>query len=78
MTRVNTISDVFGIWGSLADMAEATGRSHWTVQKWSQRKSIPSDAWPDLIAAARREGKKLTAEQLLSMHGAPMRRASGE
>jgi prophage antirepressor-like protein len=78
MTRVNTITDVFEIWASLADMAEAIGRSHWTVQKWSQRKSIPSDAWPDLIDAARRKGKKLSAEQLLSMHGSSMRRASGE
>jgi hypothetical protein len=78
MTRVNTITDVFKIWDSLADMAEAIGRSHWTVQKWSQRKSIPSDAWPDVIAGARREGKKLSAEQLLSMHGTSLRRASGE
>jgi hypothetical protein len=78
MLRVSTITDIFKIWGSLAEMAEAIGRGHWTVQKWSQRKSIPSDAWPDVIAAARRKGKKLSAEQLLSMHGTSLRRASGE
>lgn len=65
---MNTITDVFRIWGSLAEMAEAIGRTHWTVQKWSQRKGIPVDAWPEVISAARRKGKKLSAEQLLSMH----------
>lgn len=75
MARVSTITDVFKIWGSLAEMAEAIGRGHWTVQKWSQRKSIPSDAWPEVISAARRKGKKLSAEQLLSMHESARRSA---
>jgi hypothetical protein len=76
MARVSTITDVFKIWNSLAEMAEAIGRTHWTVQKWSQRKGIPLDAWPDVISAARRKGKKLSAEQLLSMHERSRRSAA--
>lgn len=74
---VTTFNELFQLWDSIPEMAEAVGKTHWSVKKWKQRGRIPSDDWPAVIAAARAKGKKLSAEQLLSMHGST-RRASGE
>lgn len=73
---MSTISDLFKLWGTIQEMADAVDESHWTVAKWKQRKSIPSGAWPKVISAARRKGKKLSADDLLSMHESPARAAS--
>lgn len=67
---MKSVNDVFRIWDSTVDMADDVGESHWTVSKWKQRKRIPQSAWMAVVQAAQRRGKKLTAENLLLMHGA--------
>lgn len=63
-----TLEKLFEIWDSATELAGDIGESHWAVQKWKQRGRIPSDAWPRVISAARRKGKKLSADDLLVMH----------
>lgn len=65
---MQTLDDVFGTWETLTAMAIAVGRNRATVEKWRERGRIPQDHWPDVIAAVRKKGKQLRADQLLSMH----------
>jgi len=67
---VNTIDDIFKCWDTIAQMAEAVGEGQWKVQKWKQRGRIPQDSWAAVITAAKRKGKHLSADKLLSMHDA--------
>jgi hypothetical protein len=78
MTRVSTITNLFGLWKTIPEMAEAIGESHWTVEKWKQRRRIPNGYWPAVISAARLKGKRLTADDLLAMHStkAPVKAAA--
>lgn len=65
---MDSVNEVFSIWKTVPQMAEAVGVTHWTAQKWKTRGRIPQTAWPALISAARAKGKDLSAEALLSMH----------
>lgn len=77
LSHMRTIDEVFDEWDTLTAMAADVGWTRDAVEKWKERKSIPSRAWPAVIAAAKARGKRLSAEQLLSMHRAATRRASG-
>lgn len=72
---MSTISDLFKLWDTITQMADAVDESHWAVAKWQQRGRIPSAAWPKVISAARRKGKKLSADDLLAMHESTRRSA---
>jgi hypothetical protein len=59
-----TIDEIFGMWGSVADMSRALDMPYQTVSKWQQRQRIPSSAWEPIIEAARLKKHYLTFEQL--------------
>lgn len=52
------------IWPKIADLAADLGKPYPTVAAWKQRGRIPADYDLDIIAAAKRRGKRLTLEQL--------------
>jgi hypothetical protein len=62
------ILDLFSFWKTVPELADEIGASHWTVQKWKQRRRIPVDAWAAVILAAKKKGKDLTTDDLLAMH----------
>ena len=68
------LGEVFDWWDTLPQMADDIGTSHGRVKKWRQRERIPDEYWQDLMSAARRKGKKLSADDLLVMHS---RRSGG-
>lgn len=57
---MNELSDVFGIWPSLAQMARDIGKDYQTVAKWAQRNRIPPESWDLVIVAASRKEISLT------------------
>lgn len=65
---MNTLTELFACWASIAEMADDLGENQWRVQKWKQRGRIPVEVWQAVIDAVQRKGKDLTAEQLLAMH----------
>jgi hypothetical protein len=65
---MKTLGDIFGCWDTLTEMASDTGHPVERVKKWRQRDQIPNKAWPDVLSAVRRKGKKLSADDLLVMH----------
>lgn len=52
-------SIVAGLWGSNSAFARAIGKTHSTTQKWLQNGAIPAEYHADIVAAARRDGKRL-------------------
>jgi hypothetical protein len=65
---VKNLSDIFDCWETIPEMATDVGVHEWNVSKWKQRGSIPRDAWTPVLAALKRKGKKLSADDLLAMH----------
>lgn len=65
---MQTISDVFGIWDCLADMAREIGHPYDNVAKWKQRSAIPSHAWRDVIRAAAVRSRVVTPAELLFLN----------
>ena len=66
---------IFAIWGQLTDMAHDLDLPYQTVAKWKQRGRIPSEAWADVIEAAKFKGRTITFEQLASAN--PERKSAG-
>jgi hypothetical protein len=64
----NPLTPVFSIWPSMVELAADIDESHWTVNKWWQRKRIPQDYWGKIVVAAKRKGKHLSADDLLAAH----------
>lgn len=52
------------IWPKVADLAADLRKPYQTVAAWKQRGRIPADYDLDLIAAAKRRGKRLTLAEL--------------
>ena len=65
----------FGWFESIPELADLVDESHWTVSKWKQRRSIPSEYWAAVIRAAKTKGKDLSADDLLAMHDRARRSA---
>jgi hypothetical protein len=61
---MKSIAEVFQAWPSTAAAARDFGLPYEMVCKWRQRGRIPAHAWRDVVAAARRRGKRLTHETL--------------
>jgi hypothetical protein len=61
------LQDIFSIWDSIADAAREFDVPYYRVAKWHQRGSIPSAFWPQVIAAAERKGRKVTADELMRL-----------
>ena len=52
-------------WGSNSAFARAIGRTHSTTQKWLLSGNIPPSEHETIVEAARRDGKKLKAVELV-------------
>lgn len=52
------------IWPKIADLAADLGKPYQTVAAWKLRGRIPADYDLDLIAAAKKRGKRLSLEDL--------------
>lgn len=61
----DSFHDLIERWPTTADLAEDLGEKPWTVQKWKQRNSIPSDRWLDLLVCAKRRKIKLKEVDLV-------------
>lgn len=71
---IRSVGDIFCIWETLPEMAADVDESHWTVSKWKQRDSIPQEYWAAVVDAAAKKGRKLSADDLLRMHGSAVSR----
>ncbi len=69
--------DIFGIWPTVRDMADATGDKANTVSKWKAKGRIPEDAWERVIAAAARAGRCITAQNIFDFNGPLKTRGAG-
>ena len=56
-------------------MAHDLDLPYQTVAKWKQRGRIPSEAWADVIEAAKFKGRTITFEQLANAN--PERKSAG-
>ena len=66
---MQTVSDIFALWRSDADLGRDIGLPYPTVAAWKQRGSIPAAYWRDLIRAAHRRGHvNVTADLLAELH----------
>ena len=53
------------LWGSMSGFARAIERSTSTVQRWLRKGDIPTDDQESIIAAAKRDKKKLRPEDFV-------------
>lgn len=60
-----TFLEVLDLWGSPQALADDLGVKLSRVQKWRARKAIPPNAWPQVLAAAKRRRFKITADTLV-------------
>lgn len=65
---MRSITDVFGLWPTLAEMAREIGHPYDNVVKWRRRAAIPSHAWADVIRGAERRGSVVTPSDLLALN----------
>ncbi len=61
---LTSIDQIFGLWKTQVAMARDVGVEWQACAKWSQRKRIPPEAFPGVIAAARRKGRRLSVDLL--------------
>jgi hypothetical protein len=74
---MKTVSELFSCWDTVPQMACDVGVPEARAKKWLQRKRIPHTAWPALMAALKRKGEDVSADDLLAMHSPkPPRRSS--
>lgn len=72
---MKSVPEVFGCWDTVPEMASDVGVPEARAKKWRQRKRIPHSAWPSLMAALKRKGKDVSADDLLAMHAPKSRRS---
>ena len=64
--KLKTFSDVITAFG-ISQLADDIGAGYEQVRKEKNRNSLPAKYWKDVLAAAKRRGIKLTAEDLVKM-----------
>jgi len=80
---MQTVQDIFALWGSTTEMAVAISARPDTVRKWKKFQRIPQDAWRSVIDAAVIKGVVLTvddimaANQPMKQRGRPAHKARG-
>jgi hypothetical protein len=65
--------DVMDLWGSPQALADDLGVKLSRVQKWRARKAIPPNAWPQVLAAAKRRRFAVNADTLVRISAKQMR-----
>jgi hypothetical protein len=79
MIEVTPAEVVINRWQGLTNLARALGKPVTTVQKWKDAGTIHSRNWPDIEAAAFKEGwYDLTARYLGELHAAQAKRRAHE
>lgn len=64
---MKNFSDVIDLWPSITELATDIGEKPNLVSQWRKRKSIPSERWLALIAAAERRGYPVDAMVLANL-----------
>jgi len=64
--KAMTFNEFIREWG-VGQMSEELTLPYDTVRKWAERNSIPAHTWHNVLAAAKRVGIKLTADDLVLM-----------
>lgn len=72
-TGMQALQDIFALWPSIREMADALNEKSDTVLRWRIRGRIPEDAWPKLIEEATSRHIQITANDLLTLNR-PMKR----
>jgi hypothetical protein len=70
---VRKIEDVFRLWPTLVEMANAVDMPYDRVRMWKNARRIPWHAWDEVIGAAAKRGILITHQQLSALN-APTRR----
>jgi hypothetical protein len=60
----NSFRDIIGFWPTPEVLAHEIGAGVWAVRKWKTRDNIPPEWWLEVIAAATRRDRHLTAFDL--------------
>ncbi|MEQ8747269.1 ATP phosphoribosyltransferase regulatory subunit [Pyruvatibacter sp.] len=78
-TDTLSFAAIIAEWGKPADFARALGHDDGgdLARKWRRRDSIPQEWWPEVIDAARRDGKPVDAERLLRAQRNAVSRKAG-
>jgi len=63
---MTTFSEICRLWGSDRQLAEDTGQSEFTVQKWRQRNKISARHWIRIVEAAKKRGFRQVTLALLA------------
>lgn len=71
---MQTVNDIFAIFGGLRPMAAAIGARWDTVRKWDKFGRIPEDSWQAVMDAALLRGHPLTAVDLFQANKTPKQR----
>lgn len=75
---MNTVADVFDLWGSAVQLAADIGVSDSHARAMKRRNSIPPAYWAALVSAAERRGFQDITFELLAELSAKKRAASEE
>lgn len=70
---MQALQDIFALWPSIREMADALNEKSDTVLRWRIRGRIPEDAWPRLIEQAAFRDITVTANDLMTLN-APMKK----
>lgn len=65
---MQAVEDIFRIWESTTQMAEAIGEKPDTVFRWRRRGRIPEHALGAVCAAAKERGRRLTVAKILALN----------
>lgn len=70
MAKIQSVEDIFRLWGSVAEMAKAIGFRADTVRKWRKEgeERIPQSAWRAVIDAAVLKDVVLTVEDIMAVN----------
>jgi hypothetical protein len=67
---------IFELWPTVKELAADLGKPYTTVHSWHLRGSIPAEYDADLIAAAKKRGKRLTFEDMAHARAARKRKGA--
>lgn len=68
VSAMDTVSSIIDAFGSAAEVGRELHIPEVTPRAWRRRNRIPTNYWPDLIAAGRRRGLLINADTLLCAH----------
>lgn len=67
-TSVNTIDDIFDVFGGTSAFAHVIERGQSTASEMRRRGSIPVEHWPKLIESEKGRALNITSDLLVTLH----------